>query len=240
MENSLYIGLSKQMVLRNHMDLISNNIANMNTTGYRSQHLLFEEAISDPRGSDDALSYVLDKGQYHDTTPGSMEYTGNQLDIAVEGKGYFGVRGPGGNVMYSRSGDMQMDATGTLTNSNGRPIATIGGGNIIIPQGSTEIKIDENGMVSNQNGQLGQIMLVEFENEQELKPVGYNLYSSENEGTPAQESRIKQGMLERSNVSPVAEMTNMIDTLRTYQSLQNAMRTENDRLRSAIQTLTGQ
>ncbi len=240
MENSIYIALSKQMALRSNMNMVSNNIANMNTTGYRGQNMMFEEFISDPRGSDDELSFVLNKGQYQSAAPGAVKYTGNPLDVAVSGPGYMGVQGPGGEVMYSRAGDFQMDAGGVLTNSNGRPVASAGGASITIPQGSTEIKIDERGFVSNQDGQLGQLMLVEFENIQALEPVGNNLYKTEAAGQPATNSRIKQGHLEGSNVNSLTEMTKMIDTLRTYQSVQNVLKTENDRLRGAIQKLTGQ
>lgn len=240
MENSIYIALSKQMALRNKMDVTANNVANINTPGYRGQHILFNEYIEDPRGTDDELSFVLDKGQYQDTKAGSVKFTGNPLDIAVDGPGFIGVLGPGGQQMYSRAGQMQLDALGTLTNADGRPIASQGGGQLIIPEGSTEINIDENGVVSNQDGQLGQIMLGEFENLQTLEPVGNNLYRTDQNANPAANSRIKQAHLEGSNVNAVTEMTEMISTLRNYQSLQNALKTENDRLRSAIQKLTGQ
>lgn len=240
MENSIYLALSRQMALRTDMNAISNNIANMNTTGYRGQNVMFEEYISDPRHNDDDLSFVINQGQYQTTAPGALKYTGNQLDVAVAGPGYMGVQGPGGEVMYTRAGQFQIDAGGILTDPNGRGVASAGGANIIIPAGSTEVKIDETGAVSNQNGQVGQIMMVEFENVQALEPVGNNLYRTEAAPLPAAESRMKQGHLESSNVNSITEMTKMIDTLRKYQSVQNVLKTENDRLRGAIQKLTGQ
>lgn len=240
MENSIYLGLSRQMALRTDMNIIANNVANMNTTGYRGQQMLFDEYISEPRGHDDDLSFVITRGQYQNTEPGSLSYTGNQLDVALEGPGFIGVQGPGGNIAYSRAGDFQRAADGTLTNSNGRPIADAGGASIIIPQGSTEVKIDERGFVSNQDGQIGQIMVVEFENIQELEALGHNLYSSEAATLPPENTRVKQGQLEGSNVKPVLEMTNMIETLRSYQSVQRVLDGEAERLRNAVRKLTGQ
>ena len=246
MENSIYLALSRQLVLRTNMDMISNNIANMNTSGYRGQNMLFEEYLSDPngktidRGANDELSFVYDRGQYQTTTQGSLRFSGNPLDVALEGPGFFGVQGPGDEVMYSRNGQFQLGTDGSLLTSAGFAVAGQGGGAITIPEGSTEIKIDRNGVVSNQDGQVGQLMVVEFENIQELEPVGNNLYSSPEPGTPQQESRVLQYQLEGSNVQPIVEMTRMIETLRSYQSTQRVLQTENERLRSAIQKLTGQ
>ena len=240
MENSIYLGLSRQMTLRTNMDIIANNVANMSTNGYRGQNTLFEEHIFNPRDKEtDPLSFVYDRGQYQATEPGPLSTTGNQLDIALVGPGFLGVQAPGGDIQFTRDGSFQIEADGTLVTQAGFPVASFGGGNIVIPPDSTEIKIDETGMISNQNGELGQIMVTEFDNIQGLEQRGNNLYAvtGTNE-QPAANTRVKQGMLEGSNVKPVIEMTNMIETLRDYQSMQNAMEKENERLRSAIQKLT--
>ncbi|HRQ61733.1 MAG TPA: flagellar hook-basal body complex protein, partial [Alphaproteobacteria bacterium] len=88
MENSIYLGLSRQMVLRTNMNIVANNVANMNTPGYRGQNTLFEEYVSDPRGSDDPLSFVYDYGQYEDTKQGPLSATSNPLDVALNGPGF--------------------------------------------------------------------------------------------------------------------------------------------------------
>jgi len=246
MENSIYLALSKQLVQRTNMNVIANNIANANTAGYRAQNLVFEEYLSDPRGkttdkaADDELSFVYNRAQYENTDPGSLSFTGNNLDVALAGPGFFGIQGPGDEIMYSRAGQFQRNAEGTLLNSAGFAVAGSGGGDITIPADSTEIKIDRNGVVSNQNGQLGQIMVVEFEDAQVLEAQGNTLYRSPVEGGPAENTVVSQGQVEGSNVQPVVEMTRMIETLRAYQSTQNILQTENDRLRGAIQKLTKQ
>ena len=246
MENSIYLALSRQVALRTNMDMIANNIANANTPGFRAQNLLFEEYISDPRGdfvdrgAEGELSFVYNRGQYQSTESGPMSFTENPLDVALEGPGFFGVQGPDGETFYTRAGQFQLDAQGTIVTPDGAPVAGQGGGPIVIPPDSTEIKIDARGFVSNQDGQLGQLMVVEFENLQALEPTGNNLYRSPQEGQPSEGTTVAQGMLEGSNVTPVIEMTRMIETLRSYQSTQSLLRNENERLRGAIQTLTRQ
>ena len=164
MENSIYLGLSRQMTLRTNMEIIANNVANSNTSGYRAQNLVFEEFISDPRGNMDELSFVHDQSQYQITDPGPIKVTGNALDVALVGPGYMGAVAPDGQVAYTRAGELQIASDGSLVNAAGLPVAGAGGSTISIPEGSTEIKIDDNGFVSNQDGQIGQIMIVEFEN----------------------------------------------------------------------------
>jgi flagellar basal-body rod protein FlgF len=238
MENSIYIGLSRQVVLRNNMDIIANNVANVNTPGFRGQNLLFAEHISDPRGSDDELSMVYDKGEYKNTLPGPVHTTGNSLDVSLEGPGFLGVLGPNNQLYYTRAGNFMMNADGALFTQAGQPVADAGGAQIIIPTNSTEIKIHGDGVISNQEGQIGQLMVVEFENPQYLEPYGNNMYASNEPGTPAVDTVVKQGQLEGSNVLAVLEMTRMIETLRSFQSMQQILQTENERLRTAIQRLT--
>ncbi len=237
MENSIYIGLSRQMALKNNMSIVANNIANMNTTGFRGQSPLFKEYLSDPRYNGDAMSFVQDYGQYQKTAAGSIEQTGNPFNVALNGAGFMSVQMPDGRTGYTRDGNFQQNAEGALMNSAGFPVLGQGGP-IIIPSGSTEILIDEKGVISNQNGAIGQLQIVEFDNVQELEAVGNSLYISEGASNPATETAVKQGFLEGSNVNSILEMTRMIEILRQYQSTQKLLEGEHERLRSAIQKLT--
>lgn len=242
MENSIYLGLSKQLALQTNMDIIANNIANMNTSGYRGQNLLFDEVLEKQKNVadnyDDTLSFVLNRGQYENTTPGPVKQTGNPLDVYLDGPGFMGVISPDGTVSYTRAGDMQINANGTLVNSVGYPIADNGGAIITIPIQSTEIRIDEQGLVSDQNGQIGQIQIVEFNNPQTLAAQGNGLYTTDEQGVFPANTRVRQGALEGSNVQPIVEMTRMIDTLRSFQNVHNMMKTENERLLGVIEKLT--
>lgn len=238
MENAIYLGLSRQVALDTNMQIIANNVANMNTTGYRAQNLVFQEFISDPRGGDDELSFVYDERQYENTTPGAIKFTSNPLDVALNGPGFIGIQAPGGEVQYTRDGSFQISANGTLVTGAGFPVADGGGAEITIPEGSSDISIDENGFVSNQDGQLGQIMVVEFENTQTLEAQGNNLYRTDAAAQEANNTIVQQGALEGSNVQGVVEVTRMVETLRSFQSVQQVLQSENERLRTAIQRLT--
>lgn len=240
MENSIYLGLSRQVALQTNMDIIANNVANANTTGFRAQNLLFEEYISDPKGADDELSFVIDQGQYKDTTPGSIKTTGNKLDVALEGPGFLGVQAPGGEIAYTRDGSFALTPEGILVTQAGFSVASQGGGNITVPRNTTEINIDRNGFISNQDGVIGQLSLTEFQNLNNLEPLGNNMYKPNEQATPvvATETVVHQGKLEGSNVNTVIEVTRMIDTLRSFQNVQNILQAENERLNTMIERLS--
>ncbi len=242
MENSIFVGLSRQIALREQMDIISNNVANMSTPGYRSQNMVFTEFIDKPsRAPDtetnDPLSMVLDYGHYQVTAPGSIRQTGNTLDVAMEGPGYFGIQTPDG-VMYTRAGNFQMNVNGELVTGTGNLVADAGGGTITIPQEATDIKITKNGSITTSEGEVAQLMVVEFENVQELEAMGNGLYKTDAAANPAEQTRVLQGMLEDSNVNSVLEMTRMIDVLRAYQTTQRMMQGEHERQRTMIQRLS--
>lgn len=222
------------MALGRELQIVANNIANMNTPGFRAQNSIFEEHVS--KASD--LSFVNDSGQYDVTTPGSISATSNPLDVALTGPGFIGVTAPEGNTVYTRAGDFTTDADGNILTHAGYSVAGEGGAPIVIPNGSTEIKIDETGTISNQDGPIGKLMIVEFEDLQQLNPFGNNTYFTESAPLPAQETVVKQGFIEGSNVEPVIEMTKMIELSRSFQSMQNTLEGEHDRIRNAIRKLT--
>lgn len=239
MENSIYIGLSRQLALETDMQIVSNNIANMNTTGFRAQNTLFREYIVDPDGQKDPLSFVVDYGQYDSTKPGPAQQTGGPLDLALQGPGFFGVTTNEG-TQYTRGGNFAINANGELVTPSGHTVASANGGTITIPEDATEIKITENGTISSQQGEIGQIMIVEFDDPQSITPKGNGLYASDEQGTPATETRAIQGMLEGSNVEPVLEMTRMINIHRNYQAMQRMLQSEHERQRTAIKQLMKQ
>lgn len=239
MENTIYISLSRQVALRAQMDMISNNVANMSTPGYRSQNMVFQEYLKD--GGNDPLgetSMVSSYGQYQNTQAGPLRQTGAPLDLALQGPGYFGIQTNDG-TMYTRAGNFQINANGELTTGTGQLVASAGGGTISIPTDAREIVITKSGAVATDQGQIGQLMVQEFADLQALEPMGNGLYRDpDGAGVPATETQVIQGAIEGSNVTPVLEMTRMIDVLRAYQTTHKAMTTEHDLQRSMIQKLT--
>ena len=245
MENPIYIGLSRQVALRAQMDLIANNVANMSTPGYQAQNMVFTEYLEKPSGKNDAygkqdpLSFVLDYGHYQVTEAGPMQYTSNPLDVSLNGPGYFGVQMPGSDeTFYTRAGSFQINNLGELVTGRGQHVMSEGGGIITIPQDAKEIKIAEDGSISTEEGQVGRLKVVEFEDLQALEARGDGMYATEEEGKAAENTRVMQGMLEGSNVKPVLEMTRMIDVLRSYQQTQRLLQSEHERQRTMIQRLS--
>lgn len=245
MENPIYIGLSRQVALRAQMDLIANNVANVSTPGYRAQNMVFTEYLEKPKGKNDELgrqdplSFVLDYGQYQVNEEGSMQFTGNPLDVALSGPGYFGVKKQGSDeTLYTRAGNFQVNVKGELATGRGDLVAGEGGGSIIIPENSGKIRISEDGSVSNDSGIVGKIQISEFEDLQKMEARGDGLYQTQQEAKPAENTRAVQGMIEGSNVKPVLEMTRMIDVLRSYQQTQRLLQSEHERQRTMIQRLS--
>ena len=127
MENALLIGLSRQTTLERHLGLIANNLANVNTNGFKGDQSLFEEYLSSGahednfRPADRRVSYVQDRGTFHDMKQGALEQTGNPLDVAISGDGFLTVQTAAGE-RYTRDGNLQINSTGQLvTNSGGKP-----------------------------------------------------------------------------------------------------------------------
>lgn len=237
MESSLYVGLSRQIVLNNAMTMVANNVANVNTAGYRAQNPMFQEYISNERYDKNDLSMVYDMGQYDTTSPGTMQLTGNTYDVALNGPGFMSVQTPSGEMQYTRAGNFTVNNNSELVTSSGYKVTGPGGDAIAIPAGSKEVKITEQGEVTADGNTVGRIGVFEFDNLQELKPAGNNLYSAPNPGRPATETKMIQGSLEGSNVNAIQETTRMIEILRTYQSTMRMLQNEQERQTTAITAL---
>ncbi len=240
MENAQLIGLSRQIALQRQMDVVANNLASINTTGFKAEQMLFEEYLMPVAGdrdfawSDQQLSYTQDWGTMHDLTGGDIVPTGNPLDIALRGDGFLAVMTPAGE-RWTKAGALQIDATGTLVTLDGHPVLAESGPLTFDP-GESEITIAPDGTVATAAGTKGRLRLVEFGNPQELAREGSGLYSG---GTPmaAAATTVSQGYIERSNVSGVREMTEIIRVTRSYESLASLLSRQDDMRRSAIQRL---
>ena len=238
MENLNYIGLSQQMSLYHQMDVVANNIANMNTPGFKSQNLLFKEYLNNTAQEGEKIAQVQDYGTYRDTKQGSLTQTSNNLDIAVQGDGYFAVQTPQG-IRYTRDGAFSIGATGNIVTQSGYQVVSSDGNPITIQQGTARITIMTNGEVATETGTIGKLKLVNFANEQSLVATGGGLYDAQ--GAPEQnvdKPHVLQGFLESSNVQPITEMNKMISITRLYQAVQHMLMTDHDNARQMIQKLT--
>ncbi len=238
MENPIFIGLSRQMALRSNMDTIANNIANMSTPGYRAQNMVFDEYVSNPKNGE-PVRMVLDAGQFQVTKAGPVSMTGNPLDVALAGPGFFGVQTPAG-IQYTRAGNFELNVNSELVTPQGYPVVDEGGAPILIPRDAASIRISEDGFISSEQGEIARLQITEFDNIQSLEPRGSNLYAAPVPGNPATQTRVQQGAIEGSNVNGVLELTRMIEVSRDYQSAQRMVQSEHERQRTVIQRLTRQ
>lgn len=242
MENSLLIGLSRQVALARELDVIANNMANVNTNGFKARSSRFEEFL-DAEASAEAfpwpdrkLSYVIDAGSPIDLSDGSAEPTGNPLDVAIRGLGFFTVETPMGE-RYTRNGAFQLDREGRLVTSDGFPVLG-DGGPIQLQPGDVDITVAADGTISTPNGERGRLALVGFDNPDRLSNIGANLFASDEEPQPVNgAAQVEQGFVERSNVQAVYEMTRMMEVSRAYTRIASTLSSLSDLQRNAIQTL---
>jgi flagellar basal-body rod protein FlgF len=240
MENAQLINLSRQAALQRQMDVVANNLANINTTGFKADTILFDDyqmPVARDRGfsfADQPLEFTQDWATIPDLAPGPLVQTGNPLDVALDGDGFFVVQTPQGE-RWTRAGAFQIDATGTLVDLSGNPVMGEQGAIRLDPE-DTDVTISANGTIMTSQGGKGKLRLVEFADAMSLKRAGDNLFTG-GEPTPALTTRVVQGAIERSNVSGVAEMTEMIRVTRAYETLASIMQQQDDIRRSAVSRL---
>lgn len=244
MENTTYVALSRQATLRRQMDVVANNLANMSTHGYKSGQMMFVEHLTKSKGGESLLTpklaYVRDIATMTDTKPGAIESTGNPLDIAIQGEGYFVIQTPEGE-RYTRNGRLQLDNTGQLVNQLGQPVLADGGAPLIFAPEDTEIVISKDGTVSTNNGELGKLRVVRFDNDQRLDRTSGAQFTTaeENPAQDVDDPTVLQGAVEGSNVEPILEMANMISVHRAYDSVKSFIEREDERQRSMIRDMAG-
>ncbi|MFQ5533263.1 MAG: flagellar basal-body rod protein FlgF [Sphingomonadales bacterium] len=241
MDNTIYVGLSHQMALRRRLDVIANNIANMNTTAFKNEDVMFQQYLAEATETSGAtgepVSMVYDVGTSRDMAEGEIAPTGNPLDVAIQGDGYFTVLGADGVERYTRNGHFQLNADGVLVTSSGESVLGVTGNEIELDPADTSLSIASDGTITTSTGIAGQLNVVQFDENQRPLKVGNSLYESDFVPTPAENIRVEQGMLESSNVVPVMQITKMIELLRSYQSTGRLLSDYQDLQRRAVRTL---
>lgn len=236
MENPGYVALSRQMVLQRQMSVVANNIANLTTPGFRAENMVFVEHLkaTEPR---EKVRFVQDIATVHDLRPGPLSNTDNPLDLAIQGEGYFAVETPEGE-RYSRAGAFTLDADGQIVTANGFTLQSEDGGALVVPPDAGDIVVADDGTVSTEQGILGRVKLVRFDNDYALKREESGLYNAAGQpALPVENPRVQQGKIELSNVAGVVEMTKLIATTRSYQAAATMVDEEHERQRRAIGAL---
>ena len=247
MDNTMYVGVSKQMILRRELDIVANNIANADTTGFKVESLMTaddpEYPVHAAIGSQ-PIQYAIDNGVARDFTEGKLEQTGAPLDLAIDGQAFFTVSTSSGN-RYTRDGRFTTDAQGHLTTQAGDPVLDASGSQITLNPLAGAPSIAHDGTITQSiAGQtteqvVGKIGVVRFDSLSSLTKDGDGLYDNTSSSTPqaAPDARIQQGMLETSNVQPVLQITDLIRIQRAYESISNMISTTSDLSKTAIERL---
>lgn len=249
MENTLLVGLSRQMVLERQMDVVANNVANINTNGFKADRPLFEEYLRSPahednfQRSDRRVSFVQDRGSFKDFAAGNTEMTKNPLDVSIDGNAMFAVQTPAGE-RYTRDGGFQINNQGQLVTAGGNPVLGTSGPIVFQPTDKQiSIAPDGNVTVLEGTGRIdsvrGKLRLASFTDPQKLVKEGNNLYSA-GPGVAAQpdtKARVRQGFIEKSNVNSVIEMSRMVEITRTYTTISALLQQQSDLHKSAIEKL---
>jgi flagellar basal-body rod protein FlgF/flagellar basal-body rod protein FlgG len=239
------------MALSQELDVIANNIANLDTTAFKSDNASFSEYLmphaSDGQfpGSDRRISFVQDHATWVDFSPGSIERTGNPLNVAIDGPGYLVVQTPNGQ-RYTRNGALSTNADGQIVTSEGYPVLG-GSGPITLQNTDHDVSISPSGIVTVREGSStadaprGQLQLVAFDQPRRLQKDGGSVFMAPNgvNANPAPpNTHVVQGALERSNVNAVGEMARMIQITRSYSDIAAILQQQGDQRRNALQQLS--
>jgi flagellar basal-body rod protein FlgF len=245
MDNTLYVGLSRQMTLQRALDITANNIANMDTAGFKVESLMVQDDPETPAlaPATQPINYVLDNGVARNFGQGPLEQTANPTDVAIEGPGFFTVQTASG-PRYTRDGRFTVDPTGKLTDKQGDPVLDSGGSPITIDPQNGPFSIAKDGTISQvtptgQTVQAGTLGVVRFTDLTALSKTGDNLYQAAGGQTPspASDVSVHQGMVEKSNVQAVAEITHLIDITRAYERVSQMISQPQDLSDTAVQRL---
>lgn len=253
MDKGIYTALSGGIAKAHELELLSNNLANVNTPGFKRDTGTFNEYLTELRRNDspEALkreiraetmfdgrpsgdkSFVEMDGVYTDFSQGTLEKTNRTLDVAIEGKGFFEVLTPQG-VRYTRQGNFSINQNGVLVTVSGFPVLQKTPDDVPLElrqikfgeQG--EVKIAQDGIVTQKGQQIAQLSIGQFHENQWLEKSGSGFYRNtdpRNVSTGPMTSQLHQGFIEGSNVNPVREMTKLIEATRAYESHMQAIKT---------------
>lgn len=241
MDNTTYIALSRQQALWNQLEVVANNLANVNTTGYKGTDVLFTQYIErvkqDDRTFADKVAFTHDFGLVRNVAQGAFNYTGNIYDLSIQGDGYFATQGQGEGVRYTRAGNFTVNADSQLVTQDGRAVLDTNNQPITISPEVGEVMIQGDGSVINQKTAeaIGKIKVVRFDDQRLLRQVdGTSFTTVAGQQEIAMDNpKVAQGVLEDSNVNGISEMTRLIALNRTYADVARMVENEHERKRKA-------
>lgn len=235
METAGYVTLTRQSGLMREMEIIAHNIANAATTGFRQQGLVFSEYIEAVQNGD-SLSMAAARVKKTSLAQGILTQTGNPLDLAIEGNGYFQLETPDG-VRLTRAGAFNVNATGDIVSADGHLVLDIDGAPINVPPGEADLTVAADGTLSLGDQLLGQLGIVEPEQGADLRREAGVLFQTDSALVASPDGLVLQGHLEGSNVDAISQLTRLIEVQRAYEMGQRLLDMGDERSKSALQTL---
>ncbi|MBX2806937.1 MAG: flagellar basal-body rod protein FlgF [Hyphomicrobiales bacterium] len=237
MQSNLYVSLSGQLALQRRLDTIAHNMANVSTTGFRSEEVKFDSFIS--RTGADPVAFATRGETYISRDAGALIKTDNPLDVAVQGDAWLAINTPAGPA-YTRDGRMKILPTGELVNLNNYPILDVGLAPLALDPRGGAVNIARDGMISQNGQQIGAIGLFTIDENTKLTHFENSSVVPDNPATPALDFTrfgVVSGFIERGNVNPVIEMTNLITVTRAFDAITAAIDKSENSLEEAIRTL---
>ena len=231
-----YVALTRQAGLAKELQTVANNIANLSTTGYRREGVVFAEMVEALPVEGGSVAMTAARARFFDEMQGSLDETGGTLDLAIEGEGFFTVMSPAGERL-TRAGAFTRNGDGTIVTMDGHPLLDEGGGEIAIPFEARQVNVSADGTISADGEPVARIVLVAVEDQTGLFREAGVLFRADAAAAPVEGGRVLQGFLEQSNVNPVAELARMVEVQRAYEYGQKLMDTEDERIRLVVRTL---
>jgi flagellar basal-body rod protein FlgF len=244
MDIATSVATSRLVAQQRALDVVADNLANANTPGFKAERVQFSDWLSRQSGGatppgGNPIAYTQDRATWREQQTGAITHTGNPLDLALTGDGYFTVSTPAGPRL-TRDGRFGLMPSGTVADSAGNAVLDSNGQPIVLAPTDTRISVAGDGTVSSQNGQLAKIGVVQPSNPMMLSAEGSTLFLSGSTTAPVASPAVEEGAVEESNVQPIMEVTRMIDGERQFEFMAQFVQAESDRQKDSIDKLLPQ
>lgn len=237
MSSELYVALSAQMAMEERLMTVANNVANMRTAGFRAETVNFDTVLS--AHAKDRVAFAAVGPMTIDRSPGAMELTGNDLDLAIAGDAWFAIETPAG-VAYTRDGRLSIDGVGDVRTLTGYPVLDDGLAPLAVDPAGGPPNVANDGSITQNGAAIGNIGLFQLPASAELTRFGDTALMSDIEGLPVEDRAaigVRQGYREGSNVNPVQALTELITVQRNFEHANTVTRDRQSSLEAAVRTL---